>query len=155
MSVSSHSGSLRYYFLNQSFVKNVPYRTYWFGRKVRVTSLDDFFETRNKPDFIKSDVEGLDIEVFRGAKELLKSTKYFQLEMCETQQSSYLKILTFFSYFLRIIRYGGVKVLPCLLQWRHSDGKWSLIQCGEVIQTYCAEFVKEPPHHNSESTKPI
>ena len=44
MGVSSHSGSLRYYFLNQSFVKNVPYRTYWFGRKVRVTSLDDFLK---------------------------------------------------------------------------------------------------------------
>ena len=100
MGVSSHSGSLRYYFLNQSFVKNVPYRTYWFGRKVRVTSLDDFFETRNKPDFIKSDTEGLDIEVFRGAKELLKSTKYFQLEMCETQQSSYLELFEDFDLFL-------------------------------------------------------
>ena len=77
MGVSSSSGYLRYYLLNQSFVKNVPYRTYWLGRKVWVTSLDDFFEKRYKPDFIKSDCEGLDLEIFRGAKELLKTTKYF------------------------------------------------------------------------------
>lgn len=100
LGVSSASGSLRYYFLNQSFVQNVPFRTFKFGRKVKVTSLDEFFKTRSKPDFIKSDVEGLDLEVFRGAKELLKSTKYFQLEMCETQQSSYLELFEDFDLFL-------------------------------------------------------
>ena len=100
MGVSSHSGSLRYYFLNQSFVENIPFRTYHFGRNVRVTSLDEFFKTGNKPDFIKSDVEGLDIQVFRGAKELLKSTKYFQLEMCSTEQSSYGELFKNFDLFL-------------------------------------------------------
>jgi FkbM family methyltransferase len=100
MGVSSHSGSLRYYFLNQSFVENVPFRTYRFGRNIRVTSLDEFFGTRNKPDFIKSDVEGMDIQVFRGAKELLKSTKYFQLEMCSTEESSYGDLFKNFDLFL-------------------------------------------------------
>lgn len=100
MGVSSSSGSLRYYFLNQSFVKDVPYRTYGFGRSVKVTSLDEFFKARNKPDFIKSDVEGLDIEVFKGAEETLKSLKYFQLEMCSTQQSTYLNLFKEFDLFL-------------------------------------------------------
>lgn len=100
MGVSSHSGSLRYYFLNQSFIKNIPFRTFNFGREVKVTSLDVYFKSRSKPDFIKSDVEGLDIEVFRGATELLKTIKYFQLEMCSTEQRSYLDLFEDFDLFL-------------------------------------------------------
>ena len=98
--VSYASGSLRYYFLNQSFVKNVPYRTYWFGRNVEVTSLDEYFIGRNYPDFIKSDVEGLDLEVFRGAQEILRTMKYFQLEMVSTAPSNYEELFQDFDLFI-------------------------------------------------------
>jgi len=100
IAVSSHSGSLRYYFLNQSFVKNVPFRSYGLSKKVLVTSLDDFFIKKNRQYFIKTDVEGLDLKVFQGAKELLKTTKYFQLEMCSLQRVDYLQHFSDFDLFL-------------------------------------------------------
>lgn len=39
--------------------------------RVRATFLDEFAGTRNAPDFLKCDVEGAEVEFFRGAQRLL------------------------------------------------------------------------------------
>jgi FkbM family methyltransferase len=39
--------------------------------QVRATSLDEFTKTQIAPDFLKCDVEGAEVEVFRGAEKLL------------------------------------------------------------------------------------
>jgi FkbM family methyltransferase len=41
--------------------------------RINSTSLDDYVRASGSPDFIKCDVEGAEIEVFRGAQELLTS----------------------------------------------------------------------------------
>ena len=38
-------------------------------------SLDSYSETQPAPDFIKCDVEGAEVEVFRGAQRLLKEKR--------------------------------------------------------------------------------
>lgn len=87
--VSDVSGLSHYYFFNQSFVKDIPFRTFGFSKKIQVVSLDRFYKDRNNPDFIKSDAEGLDIKIFYGARELLKTLTYFQLEMCSTDKDDF------------------------------------------------------------------
>jgi len=43
--------------------------------QVTAVSLDNYGETRPAPDFIKCDVEGAEVEVFRGAERLLKEKR--------------------------------------------------------------------------------
>lgn len=42
---------------------------------LRAVSLDDFFQTSRPPDFLKCDVEGAEVAVFRGAQQLLKKNR--------------------------------------------------------------------------------
>jgi hypothetical protein len=43
--------------------------------KVSPVSLDDFTKTKPAPDFLKCDVEGAEVAVFRGARRLLKEKR--------------------------------------------------------------------------------
>jgi FkbM family methyltransferase len=43
--------------------------------QVRAESLDDYTWTQRAPDFLKCDVEGAEVEVFRGARRLLKEKR--------------------------------------------------------------------------------
>jgi len=49
--------------------------------KISCTSLDDFVQTHPRPDFIKCDVEGAEVEVFRGAMKVLST--YRPVVECE------------------------------------------------------------------------
>jgi FkbM family methyltransferase len=98
--VGSSSGTMSYYFLNQSFLKNTPFPTLGIRKRISVVSLDTFFAGLLGPDFIKSDIEGLDLAAFRGAKELLKSLKFFQVEMCSLNPSEYHDLFQDFNLFL-------------------------------------------------------
>jgi hypothetical protein len=42
---------------------------------VSAASLDDYTRTQPAPDFLKCDVEGAEVEVFRGAQRLLKEKR--------------------------------------------------------------------------------
>jgi FkbM family methyltransferase len=43
--------------------------------RVSAESLDDYIKTQRAPDFLKCDVEGAEVEVFRGAQRLLKEKR--------------------------------------------------------------------------------
>ena len=98
--VSDTEGSLKYYFLNQSFEKNKGFPTLGIGKSISAVTLDWYFRDAEKPQFIKSDVEGLDLRVFAGAKGLIPSLDYFQLEMCSTDKDDYLSLFEGFELFV-------------------------------------------------------
>jgi len=49
--------------------------------RVRGTSLDDYTRNENAPDFLKCDVEGAEVDLFRGAEELLRTKR--PMVVCE------------------------------------------------------------------------
>jgi FkbM family methyltransferase len=100
--VSDFIGEMDYFLLNQSFIPNVPFPTLGLRVKVSVTTLDRYFEQRRAPEFIKSDVEGLDLSVFAGAKRILGTLKYFQLEMTSLWKDDYERLFRDFELFLLI-----------------------------------------------------
>jgi len=53
--------------------------------------LDEFVETERPPDLIKCDVEGAEVEIFRGAKKVL--TKYKPLVECEVHSDEVRRLL--------------------------------------------------------------
>ena len=50
---------------------------------IEVFSLDDFISAKNipKPDYIKIDAQGAELLILRGGKDILKDTKFIQLEV--------------------------------------------------------------------------
>lgn len=49
-------------------------------KKIRMIKLDTFINSKNKPDFIKIDVEGFEEEVLKGLKNNLKNIKIIMIE---------------------------------------------------------------------------
>ena len=49
--------------------------------KVKITKLDNFLENRDKYNFINIDVQGYELEVFKGASEYLKTIDYIMTEV--------------------------------------------------------------------------
>jgi FkbM family methyltransferase len=95
--VSSEQGSLKYFYLNQSFVRNLGFPSLNLYRQVQVTTLDNYFYDKPKPDFIATDIEGYDIEAYRGARDILKQSSFFQLEMPSTSVEDYLDLFEDFN----------------------------------------------------------
>jgi FkbM family methyltransferase len=50
-------------------------------QKVAITKLDNFIEDKNKYNFINIDVQGYELEVFKGGAEYLKSIDYIMTEV--------------------------------------------------------------------------
>jgi FkbM family methyltransferase len=59
--------------------------------RVQATSLDDFLQTSLAPDFLKCDVEGAEVEVFSGAKRLLKENR--PILLCEIHSEENRRVL--------------------------------------------------------------
>jgi hypothetical protein len=53
-------------------IKNVSERSAPSTIRVEAVSVDEYVRKSGAPDFIKCDVEGAEVEVFRGADKLLK-----------------------------------------------------------------------------------
>jgi FkbM family methyltransferase len=100
LGISDSNGILKYYLLNQSFVRNQAFPTLGIAKTVFCVSLDHYFNDIPKPQFIKSDVEGLDIRVFLGAKQILSNLDYFQLEMCSLDKNEYTSLFADFELFV-------------------------------------------------------
>ena len=100
--VGSAFSRLRYYYLNQSFLKDVPYPSLGISKKVEVVPLYSCIAAGSSagPDFVKSDVEGLDLEVFAGLGAWRSGLKYFQLEMTSWDEATYKKLFPTFNFFL-------------------------------------------------------
>ena len=49
--------------------------------KVKITKLDNFIENKDKYNFINVDVQGYELEVFKGGSEYLKSIDYIMTEV--------------------------------------------------------------------------
>jgi len=45
-------------------------------------TLDDYFRDKNKPDFIKADVEGFEIDLLKGAKEIIEKSENIKATVC-------------------------------------------------------------------------
>lgn len=100
--VGSKASLLRYYFLNQSFLKDVPYPSLGISKKVEIVPLSFLIPDGSSPgpDFVKSDVEGLDLEVFTGLGRYRSDLKYFQLEMTSWDEEKYKKLFPAFDFYL-------------------------------------------------------
>jgi FkbM family methyltransferase len=60
--------------------------------RVSAVSLDDYAQTHAAPDFVKCDVEGAEVEVFRGAKGLLREKR--PVVVCEMHSEENRRALT-------------------------------------------------------------
>jgi FkbM family methyltransferase len=73
--------------------------------RVEGTSLDEYIVNSSAPDFIKCDVEGAEVEVFRGAEKLLREKK--PTILCEMHSAENRRVLT--EQFSRL----GYNCQPC------------------------------------------
>ena len=75
---------------------------------IEVVSLDDYFTQKkiNQIDFLKCDVEGHELEVFRGASEILKSSHPRLLFECEGRHHEHDSVTPVFEY-LESLGYQG------------------------------------------------
>jgi FkbM family methyltransferase len=58
---------------NWNTVVDIPYAQKKSQEKIRLQKLDSFLRDKQKPDFIRMDVEGYEYEIFRGMENLLKN----------------------------------------------------------------------------------
>ena len=82
--------------------------------EVSAESLDDYTWTQRTPDFLKCDVEGAEVEVFRGAQRLLKEKRPGIIcEMhSEENQSVLLKEFSRFGYSRKPCGTNHILALP-------------------------------------------
>ena len=55
-------------------------KSFALEKKIRLIKLDTFINSKNKPDFVKIDVEGFEEEVLKGLKNNLKNIKIIMIE---------------------------------------------------------------------------
>lgn len=104
--VSSFSGKAKLYL---SHTSSTDHQLYSSGKKrnliwVKTTSLDDYFKLHNgKIDFVKIDVQGSEMKVFRGMQGLLKKNRHITiltefwpegLRLAGDSPEDYLRLLT-------------------------------------------------------------
>ncbi len=73
--VSDKNGKLNFYIMKQNKAQSSIYCYGEIDKKIQVDSitLDKFFILKNKPNFIKMDVEGGELSILKGAKSILKN----------------------------------------------------------------------------------
>jgi FkbM family methyltransferase len=81
MNVASHSSS--FLEIGENITKVFPSQVKTGEETVQMIRLDDYVSKNSlpQPDLIKLDVEGFELEVLKGALDLLKNTKYLILEV--------------------------------------------------------------------------
>lgn len=84
------------------------------GTSVRCVALDDFIRDAPPPNGIKCDVEGAEVEVFRGAEKLLRAHRPWILcEMhSEANERAFRELLHTFQYTFQRVDGGHVLALP-------------------------------------------
>lgn len=88
--------------LKASAVANLAYTK----ASVPVVALDDFFPESDRVSFLKVDVEGAELDVFRGAERILDRDKPLLLFECEGRHLNGAAVVTVLSY-LRMRGYDG------------------------------------------------
>jgi len=82
--------------------------------RVEAVTLDEFVKSAGVPDFIKCDVEGAEVEVFRGAEQLLREKRPGIL--CETHSGENMRVLreqfAALNYESRLLDANHVLALP-------------------------------------------
>ena len=112
------------------------------------TTLDEYFlkERNLKPHFLKIDVEGHELEVFKGATQLLKEAKPRILVECEQRHLQNINIEEVFQYLLDL-GYKGYFISENELKplVHFSVGKHQKIVEGRywMSKDYCNNFIFE------------
>jgi FkbM family methyltransferase len=84
------------------------------GKRVRCVSLDDFGQNAALPDAIKCDIEGAEVEMFRGATRILETVRpRILLELhSESNNRSCCEILNEFAYRIELIDSNHILAVP-------------------------------------------
>lgn len=75
LAISDHDGQIKFSNTDDSFANSYLNVGNEIGVLVDTVSLDSFVETNTPPDFIKIDVEGAELDVLHGAKNLILTYK--------------------------------------------------------------------------------
>ncbi len=116
--------------------------------EILTTTLDEYFlkERNIKPHFLKIDVEGHELEVFKGAEQLLKEAKPKILVECEQRHLQNMQIEEVFQFLLDL-DYKGFFVSENQLKplVHFSVGKHQKITNGRywMSKDYCNNFIFE------------
>lgn len=117
--------------------------------EVPVLKIDEILESRSKKvALIKIDVEGHELEVFKGAAQLLKTDKPKLIFECENRHLNHMKVEDVFDY-LKQLNYMGYffnhgKKIP--IEEFDADKHQAINESKEIInkKAYCNNFVFEP-----------
>ncbi len=80
--VSEKNGRIKFYLMEENKAQSSTYKSGESNEEVEVdsVSLDKFFSGKKKPNFIKMDIEGGELNALKGAKKLLKKNIKIFLE---------------------------------------------------------------------------
>jgi FkbM family methyltransferase len=118
---------------------------------VPVVSLDEYFDERVKIDFIKIDAEGAELEILKGAEQILRRHAPLLLFECENRHLAQGSVQDVFSY-LESLGYDGSFVCRNrLLPISRFDAAIHQRQDGERFwksKGYCNNFVFQKPRRD-------